>query len=155
MNSPNKKIGYIGLDLSGTGTTAIFDGKNIVSFSAKNWFDHYNFIKNYLSKKRTSILFFEGLHKIQKQQKTNIDLVHLAYLIGALNIKYKYKLEVTSFMIKKIGKMIAGNKKNIPNLEYKAKRGFYYNKNKINQHELDAIIIYFYGRAKINKKYWL
>lgn len=142
---------YLGIDISGTGTTSIFDGFNIHTFFSKEWKEHFKFIQKIrgLYPSINECIIFEEMRPLQNNV-ANIDMVSYAKLIGAIEIKYKNIFKVNSFMIKNFKDKIRNNKKRIDGLIFKVGRagGWFWYSKRINEHEVDAIIIYYYGSAK-------
>lgn len=144
---------FIGLDLSGTGTTAFYNGRKTSSFYSKDWKEHFDWIKSKVS--LDSFVLFEQMHKRENNNEANKDMIDLAKLIGALEITYSNNFGVTSFMIKNFKSKIkskALKKQEFKDIKFE--KGIWYFKNRIvTEHEIDSIIIYYYGRAKVNPKF--
>ncbi|AGR42159.1 hypothetical protein [Spiroplasma diminutum] len=142
---------YLGIDLSGTGTTSIFDGFNIYTFFSKEWKEHFNFIQKIriLYPLINECIIFEEMRPLQNNV-ANADMVSYAKLLGAIEIKYKNIFKINSFMIKNFKGKIRRKEKNFDGLIFKTGRagGWFWNLSHINEHEVDAIIIYYYRSAK-------
>lgn len=143
-NFPKK---FIAFDLSGSGTTAWFDGKAFGSYFSKNWEDHISYIQGIMKKHPGWCILYERLTKIRRNNKTSKDLVDISKVIGVIEYKYKYKYTTLSFMTKDFRSKIMTGKKKFPLVTYQ--RGFYWNDQKLSDHEIDAVIIFYYGRAKV------
>lgn len=148
---------YLSIDLSGTGTTAIFDGFNVCSFISKEWIEHFKFIKKKRSLYRVKNLFilYEVMRPLAKEKNVvTTDLVNYAKLTGALEVSYKNVYGINSFMTKNFKDKLRSNTKNIPGLIFKLGRsgGWFWKEQKINQHEADAIIIYYYASGKMENR---
>ncbi len=143
----------IGIDPSGTGTTAIViyeDNKLIekLKFTNKNWKEQYEFINDKLFDYEEKINIEDCLYTSANASKDRDDLLRL---LGALSV-YKYFINWVS---PKNTKSVVKNIKNLSkyndsciwefdkdtNLTYEYGKGWKYNNDKISNHLRDAIII--------------
>ncbi len=143
----------IGIDPSGTGTTAIViyeDNKLIekLEFTNKNWKEQYEFINDKLFDYEEKINIEDCLYTSANASKDRDDLLRL---LGALSV-YKYFInwvspKNTKSVVKNIENLSKYNDsclwkfdKDI-NLTYEYGKGWKYNNDKISNHLRDAIII--------------
>ncbi|WP_419334051.1 hypothetical protein [Spiroplasma endosymbiont of Sarcophaga variegata] len=143
----------IGIDPSGTGTTAIViyeDNKLIekLEFTNKNWKEQYQFINDKLFDYEEKINIEDCLYTSANASKDRDDLLRL---LGALSV-YKYFINWVS---PKNTKSVVKNMENLSkyndsciwkfdkdtNLTYQYGKGWFYNNEKISNHLRDAIII--------------
>ncbi len=143
----------IGIDPSGTGTTAIViyeDNKLIekLEFTNKNWKEQYEFINDKLFDYEEKINIEDCLYTSANASKDRDDLLRL---LGALSV-YKYFINWVS---PKNTKSVVKNMENLSkyndsciwkfdkdtNLTYQYGKGWFYNNEKISNHLRDAIII--------------
>ncbi len=143
----------IGIDPSGTGTTAIViyeDNKLIekLEFTNKNWKEQYQFINDKLFDYEEKINIEDCLYTSANASKDRDDLLRL---LGALSV-YKYFINWVS---PKNTKSVVKNMENLSkyndsciwkfdkdtNLTYQYGKGWKYNNDKISNHLRDAIII--------------
>ncbi len=143
----------IGIDPSGTGTTAIViyeDNKLIekLEFTNKNWKEQYEFINDKLFDYEEKINIKDCLYTSANASKDRDDLLRL---LGALSV-YKYFINWVS---PKNTKSVVKNMENLSkyndsciwkfdkdtNLTYQYGKGWFYNNEKISNHLRDAIII--------------
>ncbi|WP_338964939.1 MULTISPECIES: hypothetical protein [unclassified Spiroplasma] len=143
----------IGVDPSGTGTTAIViyeDNKLIekLEFTNKNWKEQYEFINDKLFDYEEKINIEDCLYTSANASKDRDDLLRL---LGALSV-YKYFINWVS---PKNTKSVVKNMENLSkyndsciwkfdkdtNLTYQYGKGWFYNNEKISNHLRDAIII--------------
>lgn len=150
---------FLAFDLSGTGTTSCFDGREFRTFKSKDWKEHANFIK-YIRKKYygfNTIMIYEQIRPNRRNNEANLDLVNYAKLLGFVEFNYKNIFSINSFMTKDFRKKIRKGEKSIPELVFKTGKGggWFYKSRKIIDHEVDALIIYFYGSAKFNNQIYI
>ncbi|WP_253301213.1 hypothetical protein [Spiroplasma endosymbiont of Phyllotreta cruciferae] len=143
----------IGIDPSGTGTTAIViykDNKLIekLEFTNKNWKEQYEFINDKLFDYEEKINIEDCLYTSANASKDRDDLLRL---LGALSV-YKYFInwvspKNTKSVVKNIENLSKYNDSCIwefdkdTNLTYEYGKGWKYNNDKISNHLRDAIII--------------
>ncbi len=143
----------IGIDPSGTGTTAIViyeDNKLIekLEFTNKNWKEQYEFINDKLFDYEEKINIEDCLYTSTNASKDRDDLLRL---LGALYV-YKYFInwvspKNTKSVVKNIENLSKYNDSCIwefdkdTNLTYEYGKGWKYNNDKISNHLRDAIII--------------
>ncbi|MFJ1522390.1 hypothetical protein [Spiroplasma sp. ald] len=142
----------IGIDPSGTGTTAIVVYKNNKlidkqEFINKNWKEQYEFINDKLFDYEEKINIEDCLYTSANASKDRDDLLRL---LGALSV-YKYFINWVS---PKNTKSVVKNMENLSKylkitaiygednlLTYEYGKGWFYNNEKISNHLRDAIII--------------
>ena len=143
---------YLSIDPSGSGTTGcVFYDKQkkiyqFFNFTSKNWQEHFNFLSRLCQEKRVNILIYENTNFIYGRQFSGS--VSLLKLIGGIEcLKYihpKIK-KVDNVLVKQVKdfyKKIVQEKFVIPELERKIGRkgGWFFQEQKINVHELDALL---------------
>lgn len=152
----NKK--YLAFDLSATGTTAFFDGEKFKKLFSKQWTEHMQFILSIRKEYPPHyIILYEQLYPNLKNNQAHKDMIDYARLLGTLEFHYKNVFSVNSSVIKDFRKKIIEGKKNIQWLTYRVGRsqGWFYQSKKLIDHEVDALIIYFYGSAKLEGKIYI
>jgi len=146
----------LALDPSGTSLTGYFYFENwtnweVGSIEGKNYLQQAKNIENLLKNKEVDILVWETSYwwKTNKAQKDLQELVYLNGVLGHLGDKYNCQTQtIINHTVKEVEnkKTIAGLKKNDNHYEFKEQR--------INQHETDAIIIYWIYWVRVLRKKW-
>ncbi len=143
----------IGIDPSGTGTTAIViyeDNKLIekLEFTNKNWKEQYEFINDKLFDYEEKINIEDCLYTSANASKDRDDLLRLLGAIENTWVSYNWvSPKNTKSVVKNIENLSKYNDsclwkfdKDI-NLTYEYDKGWKYNNDKISNHLRDAIII--------------
>ncbi|RHZ37287.1 hypothetical protein [endosymbiont GvMRE of Glomus versiforme] len=146
---PNK---FLSIDPSGSGTTGcvFYDEKKKVyqffNFTNKNWQEHFSFLSQLCQEKKINVLIYENTNFIYGRQFAGS--VSLLKLIGGIEcLKYACPAikKVDNILVKQVKdfykKAVQGTL-TIPELERKIGRkgGWFFQGQKINVHELDALL---------------
>lgn len=155
----------IGIDPSGTGTTAIVVYENNIlldkqEFTNKNWKEHCKFIINYLKNEKPFGKILSNNHKLKylifienclyTNARGSKDRDDLLKLLGSLEIEgyiATISPKHTKWVVKNIENLSKYNDSCIweyekdNNLTYQYGKGWKYNNQKISNHLRDAIII--------------
>lgn len=171
INDKNSRYGriksnkYLSIDPSGSGTTGcVFYNEltkeyEFFNFISKNWQEHFNFLSQLCQEKKINVLIYENTNFIYGRQFAGS--VNLFKLIGGIEcLKYicpKIK-QINNNLVKQVKdlyKKIIQGVFAIPELERKIGRkgGWFFQKKKINIHELDALLgLYLYLLPSKEKK---
>ena len=162
MNS-NK---YLSVDPSGSGTTGcvLYDEKKrkyeLFSFTGKNWQEHFNFLSQICQEKKVNIFLYETTNFINKRTKNTADLFRL---LGAIEILPSFQKNIKKHdyilvkQVKDLYKKVNQKTLIIPELGRKIGRkgGWFFQGQKINIHELDALLglyLYLFAPPSRSKK---
>ena len=142
---------YLSVDPSGSGTTGciLYDEQEkkyeFFSLISKNWQEHFNFLFQTCQEKKVNILLYETTNFINKRTKSTADLFRLLGAIEILPFFQKGIKECNFILVKQVKdlyKKVNQGTFVIPQLERKIGRkgGWFFQGQKINVHELDALL---------------
>ena len=132
----------LALDPSGTGTTGVCLINSQISFTEfynKDWKKHLGFIDQLAKKEKPALLLYENTHYINNRNQDSLSLFRLLGAIESLPVK---KENILVNQVKDLKKQLFKGQNQIPNLTFKPGRGWFYSKQKISVHELDAFLVY-------------
>jgi hypothetical protein len=147
---------YLSIDPSGSGTTGcvFYDEKNqkyeFFSFTGKIWQEHFNFLFQTCQNKKVNFLLYETTNFINKRTKSTADLFRLLGAIEILPLFQKNVKKCAFILVKQVKDLYKKVNQGIlviPQLERKIGRkgGWFFQGQKINVHELDALLgLYLY-----------
>jgi hypothetical protein len=149
------------IDPSGTGTTGIcwinrteeIEKITFGQYQSKNWEEHFDFIFKEVKEKKPSIILFENTSYIHKRIPGTLNLLKL---IGAITIlKFAFNdIEnvdhIAVNQVKGLKKKIHAGEKSLEFLTCEVGRGkgWKYNGERVNLHQLDALIIFSIWKEK-------
>ncbi|CAJ0894329.1 13367_t:CDS:1 [Entrophospora sp. SA101] len=143
---------FLSIDPSGSGTTGcvFYDERKktyqFFNFNSKNWQEHFHFLSQLCQEKKVNILVYENTNFIYGRQFAGS--VNLLKLIGGIEcLKHVCRTikQVDNILVKQVKdfyKKVLQKNFIIPELERKIGRkgGWFFQGQKINIHELDALL---------------
>lgn len=161
-------VRILSIDPSGTSISGLFYFENwsnweISSVEAKNWLIQAEKIENELKKQQVEILLIEttNLYKKTGYTKEMPALIKLIGLLEYLSLKNGIECHLISnrFMSQweaeaKEGKIGGLELKEIKGKTGRPKRVWYFKEKELNEHEKDAVLIFFVYWMKLKRKAW-
>lgn len=149
-------LSILALDPSGTSTTGYFyfvnwSNYDIGSITGQNYLIQAKNIENLVKNKQVQILVWETSFwwKTNKAQKDLQELVYLNGVLGYLGDKYNCQTQtIVNHTVKDVE-----NKKTITGLVKKDKK-WYFKGRMINEHEKDALLVFWIYWVRILRKEW-
>ena len=139
----------LSIDPSGTGMTGIcLINSQIIfqEFQHQDWKEHYAFISQVVKDYQPAFVLYENTNYLYSRQHQGT--VSLLKLLGAIE---SLPLRAESILVKQVKDLKAKLFKDeiqIKDLEFKLGKGWFFQKQKISIHQLDAYLVYFLWKEK-------
>jgi len=139
----------LSIDPSGTGTTGVCLVNQRITlheFKSSQWKEHLTYIKGLVETYQPNLLLYETTNYINSKGK---DMTGLLKLIGAIESLPVPRIEsILVSQVKDLKGKLFKKQSQIPSLEFKFGSGWFYEKQKISLHQLDALLVYQLWKTK-------